>query len=402
MNGSPETGEGTAPAGSLLAELGVEPLINAATTFTAFGGSLMPREVLDAMEDASRSFVDMHDLHLRAGQELARLTGNEAAYVTSGCAAGIVLAVLACRTGSEPTQIGRLLDRMDFPDEVILHAAHRIPYDPAVQLAGARIRSVGNVLQTFHWELEAAITDRTAAILYVAGSHLPPGALPLADVVEIAKAKQVPVVVDAAAQLPPLENLWHFTRDQGADLALFSGGKALRGPQASGLMVGAAGLVAAARAHGAPHQRLARAMKAGKEEIAGLVAAVRRYTALDHGAQHRQWSVTVGHWQQQLDAIDGVSATVDQRNEAGQPVPRVRIDIDAAATGISAEAVVARLREGRPRVEVLPGGQDTFWIGPDLLQGDEEAIVASAIVALLPEGEPLRQADDLFAPTEGP
>jgi L-seryl-tRNA(Ser) seleniumtransferase len=250
--------------------LGVRRVINAGTTFTALGGTLMPPEVLDAMRDAAGAFVDMHELHIAAGRRLAALTHNDAAYVTSGCAAALVLGVLAARTSGDPRLIDRKPDAPGVPDEVIMHAAHRIPYDPAVRLAGASIRQIGNAQQTFDWELDATITERTAAVLYVAGSHLARGALPLEEVVRIAHERQVPIIVDAAAQLPPVDNLWRFTVGAGADLAVFSGGKALHGPQASGLMVGRADLVEAARQNGAPFQRVARALKAGKEEIAVL------------------------------------------------------------------------------------------------------------------------------------
>jgi uncharacterized pyridoxal phosphate-dependent enzyme len=368
-------------------EVGVKPVINAATTFTLLGGSLMPEEVLQAMSSAARGFVDMHELHEAAGRELARLTRNEAAYATSGCAAAIVLAVLGCRTGGQPHRIAGLPDDTSLPDEVVMHAAHRIPYDPAVRLAGARIRQIGNVLQTFEWELEAAICDRTTAVLYVAGSHLPPGALPLADVVRIARARDVPVLVDAAAQLPPVSNLWHFTTEVGADLAMFSGGKALRGPQASGLMVGREDLIEAARANGAPHQRFARAMKVGKEEIAGLVAAVRRYVGIDHEAEARAWYEVVHRWAARIDGGRGVRATVEDRNEAGQPVPRVRVDVDRVAARRPADAVVELLARGEPPIEVLSGGPDRFWIGPDLLREGEANIVEKQVLAVLHEDE---------------
>lgn len=382
------------PTVNPLVDLGVPPIINAATTFTAIGGSIMPPEVLDAMRGAAGAFVDLHEAHLRIGESLAELTHNDAAYVTSGCAAGMVLGVLGCRTGGEPEAIGRLLDGGWFPDEVVMHAAHRIPYDPAVQLAGARIRSVGNVLQTFPWELEAALGERTVAVLYVAGTHLPPGALPLGQVVELAHARGVPVIVDAAAQLPPVDNLWRFTRDDGADLALFSGGKALRGPQASGLMVGREEFVAAARAHGAPHQRLARAMKVGKEELAGLLAAVRRYVDLDHGAQRLEWDATVERWQRVLGAQTGVTATIEGHNEAGQPVPRVRLEVNPEVLGRTGASIVEELRSGRPRIEVLPGGPDRFWIGPDLLEGDQAETVVTAIQTALQSGGDGREVSD--------
>jgi len=369
-------------------DLGVAPVINAATTFTALGGSLMPDVVLDAMREAAGAFVDMHDLHVQVGAEIARRTGNEAAYVTSGCATAIVLTVLGARTGADPLDIARLIDGGDFPDEVLIHAAHRIPYDPAVTLAGARLRTVGNVLQTFPFELEAAIGERTAALLYVAGSHLPPGALPLEDVVRICHAHGVPVIVDAAAQLPPVENLWRFTTELGADAALFSGGKALRGPQASGLIVGTEALVTAARAHGAPHQRLARAMKVGKEEIAGLLAAVERYLALDHAAEHARWLRIVTSWQAALADVPGVQCTVEERNEAGQPVPRLRIDLTPGhPSGLpTAGDVVARLWEATPRISVLRNGDAGFWIGPDLVDDAEVELVTRGILAALAGG----------------
>lgn len=361
-------------------DLGVPTVVNAATTFTALGGSLMPDTVLDAMRSAAGGFVDMHDLHVAAGRRLAELTRNEAAYVTSGCGAGMVLGVLAARNGGDPGVLRGLPGREDAPYEVVMHAAHRIPYDKMVQLAGATVRQIGDVQQTFGWELEAAIGERTAAVLYVAGSHLPQTALPLAEVVETAHARGVPVIVDAAAQLPPVENLWHFTRDAGVDLALFSGGKALRGPQASGLMVGRASLVEAARQNGAPYQRWARPMKAGKEEIAGLVAAVDRFVHLDHARLHREWSDVLMGWQAPLQELPGVRVSTEELNEAGQPVPRLRVELSVAR----AAQVLAGLEAATPRIAVLPDVRNAvphgFWLSPDLLQPGEEHLVLETVI----------------------
>jgi len=346
----------------------------------------MPSEVLAAMNDAAGSFVDMHELHIAAGKRIAELTQNESAYVTSGCAAAIVLAILGSRTSGNPAAIGAYPGHGDAPYEVIMHAAHRIPYDPAVALAGGTIRQIGNVLQTFSWELEQALNERTAAVLYMAGNHLP-DALSLEEVVDISHKHGVPVIVDAAAQLPPVSNLWHFTRDLGADLALFSGGKALRGPQASGFMVGRADLVEAARQNGAPYQRWARAMKAGKEEIAGLVAAVERFVSLDHGALHNQWLLAVEEWRLAFSSIQGVAASIDLLNEAGQPVPRLHL---AIADHNRAAAVLAFLETGNPRVVVLPdlrnGTARGLWLGPDLLQDGEAEVVTSTVLEALGAG----------------
>jgi L-seryl-tRNA(Ser) seleniumtransferase len=214
----------------------------------------------------------------------------------------------------------------------------------------------------------------------VAGPHLPPVALPLADVVRIAKVRGIPVIVDAAAQLPPVENLWHFTKDLGADIAVFSGGKALRGPQASGLMVGDAGLIEAARQNGAPFQRWGRAMKVGKEEIAGLVTAVERFISLDHAALHQQWLETVTSWHAGLSGLDGVSFQVELLNEAGQPVPRLYAGMPDTARACR---TLANLNGAEPRVAVLPdlrnGTAHGFWIGPDLLKDGEAQIVEDTV-----------------------
>lgn len=369
--------------------LGLQPVINAATTFTALGGSLMPPEVTDAMNSAASAFVDMHELHLAAGDRLADLTRNEAAYVTPGCAAGIAIAILGIRTGGNPAAIMEFPGHDDAPYEVIMHAAHRIPYDNAVSLAGAKIRQIGNVQQTFDWELEGAITKDTVAVLYVAGSHLPQVALPLEQVIDIAHGRGVPVIVDAAAQLPPMENLWHFSRDLGADLVLFSGGKALRGPQASGLMVGSADLIEAARQSGAPFQRWARAMKVGKEEIAGLVAAVTRFVSLDHAALHSSWLQTVEGWRSSLSELPGIEAVTQLRNEAGQPVPRLHI---VMADPDQARGALDRIGQSQPKVVVLAdvrnGIPHGFWLSPDLLADGEDELVLSVVAGALREKEP--------------
>ena len=369
---------------SFYESLDVPPVVNAATTFTALGGSLMPDVVLDAMRSAAGSFVDMHALHLAAGRRLAELTNNEAAYATAGCGAAMVLSVLAARNRGNPGILNELPARERAPYEVIMHAAHRIPYDKMVQLAGATIRQIGDMQQTFAWELESAIDERTAAILYVAGSHLPQVALPLEEVVDIARRHDVPVIVDAAAQLPPMENLWRFTRDLGADVALFSGGKALRGPQASGLMAGRKDLVEAARQNGAPFQRWARPMKAGKEEIAGLVAAVDRFVHLDHDSLHAEWTRTVSTWHEDLSTMAGLRVTPDALNEAGQPVPRLHVEVLDSG---SARRVLEALDAAQPRIAVLPdlnnGVPRGFWIGPDLLKPGEDTLVLKTISTLV-------------------
>jgi L-seryl-tRNA(Ser) seleniumtransferase len=361
--------------------LGVRRVINAATTLTVVGGSLMPDEVLDAMRDAAGAFVDMHELQAAAGARIAELTRNEAAYITSGCAAAIALGTLAAITGGDPEAIARMPRGTGLRTEVVVHAVHRIPEDRGIELAGGRIVEIGTAAGATEDDLAAALGDRTALVVWVAGSHLPPGALDLVTTVRIAHARGIPVLVDAAAQLPPPSNLWRFTRDVGADAVAFSGGKGLRGPQASGLLLGSSTFIEAVRANGSPHARLARPMKVGKEEIAGLVRAVELYLATDHEAQAREWSAVVDAWVLELGAVPGLRVERHETNEARQPVPRVRVVVDAGRLDISGEELRRRLWNGDPRILVLPDGGDAFFLTPDTLSAAEASILTARILA---------------------
>jgi L-seryl-tRNA(Ser) seleniumtransferase len=354
------------------AALGVRHVVNAATTLTALGGTVLADEVVTAMVGASQSCVSMDELQAAASTRLAELTRNEDAYVTSGCAAALTLAVLGAITEGRPELIARLPDDETLARNVVIHCAHRIPYDRAIELGGGHLVEIGNVIQTFAWELEAALDERAVAVVWVAGSHLPQTTLTLDETVAIAHAHGLPVIVDAAAQLPPVENLWHFTKECGADIVLFSGGKGLQGPQASGLVVGSRELIDAMRANASPLQRLARAMKVGKEEICGLVAAVERYVALDHEKIARALTETVDEWVASVDAIDGVTARRLDSNEAGQPVPRLEVTLSADH---AASDLIAALWNGDPRVAVLAGGDYNFFVTPDTLVPGEADVV---------------------------
>ena len=363
--------------------LGVRTIINADATLTRLGGSLMPEPVLQAMNEAARNFVDMFELQRQVSRRLAELTNNEAAYVSCGAATGLFLATLACITGSDLKTIARLPDLTGLKDEVILHCGHRNPYDLAVRQTGVKFVEIGNVLQTFPWELEAAITEQTAAVFYFAGGHLSRGVLSLEETIRIAHDHEVPVIVDAAAQLPPPENLWRFTRELGADLALFSGGKGLRGPQASGLIVGRADLIAACSENGAPHQRLGRPMKVGKEEMLGLLAAVEWYLQQDHAALIESYEATVQFWVDTFQGWPGVTARRDFPNEAGQPSPWVLIEFDPTLTGISAAEVKQKLWDGEPPIAVSAAGENGIHMNPDLLKPGEAEIIAVRLKQIL-------------------
>ena len=353
------------------AELAVRHVINAATTLTALGGTTLPDEVVAAMASAATSCVSMEELHLSVGRRVAELTRNDAALVTAGAAADICLGVLAAMTGGRPELIARLPADESLERRVIIHRAHRIPYDRAVELVGGHLVEIGNVIQTFEWELSDALARGAAAVLWVAGDHLPATVLSLETTVRLARRHSVPVIVDAAAQLPPMSNLWRFTTECGADLALFSGGKALRGPQASGLLLGRADLVEAARLNAAPLQRLARAMKVGKEEICGLWAALECYVALDHDEQARRWTASVDSWVGLLQDAGAAWVRRVDTNEAGQPVARLEVDCGSLERS---RAVASTLWEEDPRIAVLEVGR-CVYVSPDVMDEVHHAYV---------------------------
>jgi L-seryl-tRNA(Ser) seleniumtransferase len=336
---------------------------------------------------AAGSFVDMAELQQAVGKRIAHITRNEAAFVSSGASSALVLASLACMTGPDLKVIANVmrdgigsLARRDF----VVQCGHRNPYDPSIQLAGGRLVQVGNVLQTFDWELEAAIVPTTAAVFYFAGAHLGFGALSFEEVVRIAHKANVPVVVDAAAQLPPKSNLWSFT-DRGADLVIFSGGKELRGPQASGLIVGRQNLIDACTLHASPNQRLARAMKVGKEEMLGLLAAVELYLDQDEGDELARCERIVADWISGLNEVPALAAERDYPGTDGRPLPRAVVRFDPS-TGLGSSQVQAALLSGEPHIAVAVAGPNAVYLNPELLRPGEEKSVIDRVSQIARDG----------------
>ena len=367
---------------SIYDELGIRPIINASATLTRLGGSIMPPEVVAAMADAAKHFVNLDDLQRAVGDKLAALTHNEAAYVSTGAAAGLVLATAACVAGTDPAAINQLPDCTGLKNEVIIHKSHRNGYDHAVRQVGVKIVEIGMATHTAPWELERAINDKTAAIFWFQAQMTGRGDLPLETVIEIANRHNVPVVVDAAAQVPPVENLWRYTQ-MGAALAIFSGGKDLHGPQASGLVVGRRDLIEAMRVNGSPNHSIGRPMKVGKEEMVGLLTAVKLYINRDHEARASQDEEVVAGWCGELNRCAGVHAERVFPNEAGQPLPRARVVVDAAKAGKSRDEIVHALRTGTPAIEVSTGGNDAIYLNPMTLSDGEEQIVLDRLLAIL-------------------
>ena len=362
-----------------LAELDTRPVINAAATLTALGGSLMPPQVRAAMVEAAGQFVDLHELQRKVGARIAELTHNEAAYVSSGAAAGIALAVAASMTGTDAEMIGKLPKVDDFAkNEVVIQRVQRNGYDFSARMTGATMVEIESTEEA----LEAAITDRTAAILWFAGGHFGVGALPIEQVIAIGKKHGVLVIVDAAAQIPTIENLWHFTRDLGADLAVFSGGKGLRGPQSSGLVLGRAELIEAVRANGSPNHSMGRPFKVGKEELIGCLAAVEWSLAQDEAATIAAYEATVQMWLDGLRDLPGVTAVRGFPSEAGQPYGRAIVTLGGDAK-LDRDALHAALWDRDPRISVSKIGDDQIALNPQTLEPGEDAIVLAAIRELL-------------------
>lgn len=364
---------------------GVRQVINAESRRSDLGGSLMASEVMEAMAAASRVHVDMYSMLRVAGREIAELTGNEDAHVVPGAAAGLSIATLAAMVRCRPENAWQLaIDRSaeGIADEIVLQASQLSPYTSAAQLVGARLRVVGNRDETSEEEFSAALGPRTAAILVVPSRDLPFETLSLEKVIELATPRGVPVIVDAAAQLPPVENLSRFT-EQGASLAVFSGGKDLEGPASSGLIVGSPDLVECCRSIMYPHHHIARSFKVGKEEVAGLVAAVHRYMNLDHAARLARLEETCRYWITEFSGLHGVVATRQFPNEAGQSIPRIALQLDDEIFAATALEARSRLRSRDPAIAVSANSANTLFLTPEALAEGEAEAVAKAVLETL-------------------
>ncbi len=368
---------------SIYERLGLRRVINASATLTRLGGSIMPIEVRQAMLEAGESFVDLIDMQRAVSAQIAELTHNEAAYVSSGAAAGLTLVTAALITGTDEAKA----ERLPLPDgpkyDVLIHKSQRFGYDHAIRMVGVNLVEFGLGGGAQRWELEAAYTDRTIAVVYLAGLINEQRALPLEQVVESAHRHHVPVIVDAAAQLPPPENLWRFTRDLGADIVIFSGGKGLCGPQPTGLVLGKKSIIEGIYVNASPNANIGRPMKVGKEELGGILAAVEWYLRQDHQAIARRYEDVVRMFVERFDGKKpGVTARRDFPSEAGQPYPRALITVDSATVGFGIDHVVKALRDGEPSIAVA-GGRAGIYINPQTLHEGEEKIVARRLAEVL-------------------
>jgi L-seryl-tRNA(Ser) seleniumtransferase len=387
-------------ADSWLDALGVTPVINAAGPVTRLGGQRMRREVVAAMAEAAGAHLPIDALQRRAGEIIAELTGAESGYVTAGAAAGVVLSAAAAIAGDDVDRMSRLPDSQGRPNEIVVQHQHDNDYLRLVRLSGARLVSVGSAGYpgaggTRPWQIEAAITAQTCAVAVAAGDH--PGEVELPTVADIAHRHNLPVIVDAAAALPPVSRLRELI-SAGADLVVFSAGKAIGGPQGAGILCGRADLIrSVALQHqdmdvqpetwlhgplvaegvvaGPPVHGIGRPMKVGKETIVGALVALKTFADADHAKELAAQQATLQRVMATLQTMSGVVLTLD--TPSGR-TPRLHLDFGDRAR---AAAVAVQLREHRPpihtREDMLDVGRLTVLAST--LAADEAVLVAEAL-----------------------
>lgn len=404
----------TVAATGVYERLGVRTVINASGTLTRLGGSRMAPAVLEAMAEASRSYVRIEDLQEGAGRFIAEVTGAESGYVTSGAASGLLLGTAACVAGLD-LHVMELLPYIQgvagIKNEVVVHRVHRNSYDHAVRTVGVEMVEVGHMGHPSPgpmraYELESAISDRTAMVFWPVMGGLPEGSfLSLEETTRIAHKHGVPVLVDAAAALPPASNLRQFT-SEGADLVCFSGGKAIGGPQASGILAGKADLIrsvalqhqdmdvhpetwtwrkliADGKIAGPPLQGIGRPCKVGREEVVGLLTAIRLYLGKDHAADLGMWQRMARRMAEGLSGVRGLEATYNDGAKNGRPT--VGLKLDEKLAGKTAIQVVNELGDGDPIIAVQQGGADQgrMTLGTMCLAEGEEDLVIGRLKELL-------------------
>jgi len=371
---------GLLPGADVYKSIGVRPLINARGTFTIISGSTMLPEVRAAMDAAARKYVHLDELADAVGARLAVLTGAEWGLVTNGCSAGLTLATAACVAGGNPDLHVRLPNLSGFAkDEAVIPAHSRNVYDAAIRAVGLRVVEVATLA-----EFEAALGPRTALVYIMASPRVDESPLSVKAIAPIAKAKGVPILVDAAAEILTVPNV-HL--QNGATLVAYSGGKCLRGPQTGGLLLGRKDLVRAAWVHSAPHHGVTRSLKVGKEDAIGMLMAVEMWVKRDHDAEWKRWSGWLDHISQRVSSIPGVTATVVQPNGLSNRTPSLRIQWDRQKFGLAGDAVVRAMLDGEPRIALAGAGGAPPLTGvsvtPYMMEAGDERIVADRLHALL-------------------
>ncbi|HEY3739867.1 MAG TPA: hypothetical protein VGL53_08480 [Bryobacteraceae bacterium] len=366
----------------LYESIGVRPVINSRGTFTIITGSQTLPEVKHAMDEASRHYVNMDELMEGVGHRLAEISGAEWGIITNGCAAGIAHCTAAAIAGSNPERMQQLPILTGLKNEVIIPKYSRNVYDHAVRMTGVKIIEVNDPS-----ELESAFNERTAMVYILGGPH-DDGPLGTRVIAAVAKRKGVPVMVDAAAEILTLKPNVHLER--GANVVAYSGGKCIRGPQAAGLLLGDKSWLEAAWANSAPHHAFGRALKVGKEEIMGMLAAVEMWPKRDHKAEWKEWEARLNYIADRARSVNGVTAEIKEPNDdLSNRTPHLQMTWDGAALGITGAEMRQTLLDTDPRIVVAGGSgtrggkaTSTLSIVPYQMMPGEEKIVGDRIHAL--------------------
>lgn len=358
----------------IYAKVGVKPLINGMGTVTVLGGSIMPPEVVRAMEEASRFFVRVPELKDKVGARIAELLQVPAAMVTTGAAGAITVGTAACMAHGDPKLVGRL-PRHEGLSEVIQQKSHRSGYEAQMELCGARIIGVET-----RQELDRAINEKTAMLFFMNKAE-PDGKIKREEWIEVGKKRGIPTFNDAAADVPPKGRLTEVVQ-QGFDLVCFSGGKGLMGPQSTGVLLGRKDLIAAGQAMLSPNGGVGRGMKVGKEEMMGILAAIERYLKVDHDAEFKMLDARVAEMRKTLTGIDGVE-TGRMVPKIANEVPHLQVNWDKTKRKISAGELMKQLEAGDPSIAVLGGGDSGITVSVWMMRGGEHKVVARRVREIL-------------------
>jgi len=363
------------PARDLFKELDVTPVINASVTMTFLSGSLMLPEVLEAINSTSHDFANMYELQDKVGAKIAEMLHVESAMVTSGAACAILLRTAAAITSTDHEKIRQLPNLPGPRPEVIMQKTHRYLFDQAVTTTGARIIEVEGPD-----EMGKAINDRTVMALFFNAAEK--SSITHTDFVAIAKKHNIPTLLDAAADVPPVENLFKFQKI-GFDLVTFSGGKMLRGPQSAGLLFGRKDLITAARMNHSPNEApIGRPMKVNKEEMFGMYAALKAYLEKDHKKEWEEWLQRTKHIGSQLEVVQGVKTETVIDPGPSNAFPSLKVTWDHSKVKIKPEEVVRALKNGTPSI-VANSNIEYLTVGVVLLRPDQVDIVAERVKTIL-------------------
>ena len=362
---------------NLYTRIGVRPLLNARGTYTIITGSRSLPQVKEAMLEASNYYVHLDELMPAVGAEIARLMGAESAIVTTGCEAAIAVATVACMAGADPERT-QAFPYIKARKQVLIPKHSRNPYDFGIRMCGADLVEVNS-----EEEFRSKLSSETAMVYVLSSPAAEKGPLSIPNICAIAKEKSVPVFVDAAAEEPLVPNI-HL--GHGATLVGYSGGKCMRGPQAAGVLLGQKDLIDAAWFNAAPHHNWGRALKVGKEEIMGMLAAVRQWYKRDHDAEQRQWRSWLQYIEGRVKSFPSVTTEYLEPEDLSNRAPRLAIRWDANKLGITGSELVERLDKGTPRILVeggegrRPDRMESFIaIMPYMMAEGEERIVADTL-----------------------